>query len=657
MMNTAVSQATVAPFKDGLEQILTGLAYIDLRIRWAVVRARAHGLNPEDEIRGLYVSDAQVDALLGYELGHSLWPVMNGRTVDTEDWPAVLAQAAEKWRLQMAAVSDAHFPLSRLVRHFNLSSEELEIILIALAPEVDPRYERLFAFLQDDVTRKRPGIDLVLNLLTDSFQEKIALRRFLADDGRLVRSGLLGRHSDSPGREPTLLGQFIRLAPSVVEQLLGHPALDDGLAACAALHFPETPPTFPWLPPDLTDHLLEILPDDLAQAPLLSLQGPYGSGKAAVAHQLAFEIERPLISLNLSAAKTADLDISQAIKATLRDGRLMEAVLFITGWEEILTDNRPPNRLFEPLLAYPGLVLIGGENEWQPVGFDRKRPVLFVSLAAPGFEGRHHAWQTALDQEMPELASLAGQFQFTPGQIAEAAATARDLAYGRQSSLNEADLFAASRAHSNQKLSALATKIAPRYRWRDIVLPDDTLQQLREMVNTAEKRPTVYENWGFGRKMALGKGVSALFAGESGTGKTMAADIMAGELGLDLYKIDLSMLVSKYIGETEKNLSRIFHEATTSNAILFFDEADAIFGKRSEVKDSHDRYANIEISYLLQRMEAYDGVVILATNLRGNLDEAFTRRLSFLVEFPFPEAADRERIWQVTVPKETPLAD
>jgi SpoVK/Ycf46/Vps4 family AAA+-type ATPase len=177
------------------------------------------------------------------------------------------------------------------------------------------------------------------------------------------------------------------------------------------------------------------------------------------------------------------------------------------------------------------------------------------------------------------------------------------------------------------------------------------------MVNTVWQRPVVYDEWGFGRKLALGKGLNALFAGESGTGKTMAADIMAGELGQDLYKIDLSMLVSKYIGETEKNLNRVFSEAATSNAILFFDEADAIFGKRSEVKDSHDRYANIEISYLLQRMEAYDGVVILATNMRGNLDEAFTRRLHFIVEYPFPEAADREIIWQVNFPAETPVAE
>jgi SpoVK/Ycf46/Vps4 family AAA+-type ATPase len=229
------------------------------------------------------------------------------------------------------------------------------------------------------------------------------------------------------------------------------------------------------------------------------------------------------------------------------------------------------------------------------------------------------------------------------------------LARWHESPLTNDDLFAASRAHSNQNLTHLATKIQPRYTWEDIILPEDTLSQLHEMVNMVKHRPTVYDDWGFDRKLALGKGLSALFAGSSGTGKTMSADIMAGVLGLDLYKIDLSTVVSIYIGETEKNLDRIFTEAATSNAILFFDEADAIFGKRSEVKDSHDRYANIEISYLLQRMEMYDGVVILATNLRANLDEAFTRRLHFVVEFPFPEAADRERIWQVNFPVETPL--
>jgi SpoVK/Ycf46/Vps4 family AAA+-type ATPase len=291
--------------------------------------------------------------------------------------------------------------------------------------------------------------------------------------------------------------------------------------------------------------------------------------------------------------------------------------------------------------------------------------VVQVGFEVPDYDGRLQVWQQTLGlagagavHEPPvlELEGVANQFHFTPGQIEDVVATAHDLAYWEGEAVGEDHLFTASRAHSNQRLGTLATKIRPRYGWHDIVLPEDTLQQLKEMVNMVVQRPVVYDQWGFDRKLALGKGLNALFAGESGTGKTMAADIMAGNLGLDLYKVDLSTLVSKYIGETEKNLNRIFTEASTSNAILFFDEADAIFGKRSEVKDSHDRYANIEISYLLQRMEAYDGVVILATNMRSNLDEAFTRRLHFIIEFPFPEARDREIIWRVNFPQETPIA-
>src|SRR6185369_9673429 len=203
----------------------------------------------------------------------------------------------------------------------------------------------------------------------------------------------------------------------------------------------------------------------------------------------------------------------------------------------------------------------------------------------------------------------------------------------------------ACRLQSNRKLAALAQKITPRYKWTDIVLPAGRLEQLREICNTLRHRSRVYEDWGFGRRLALGKGLNVLFAGPSGTGKTMAAEILAGELGLDLYKIDLSSVVSKYIGETEKNLSKIFAEGRASNAVLFFDEADAVFGKRTEVRDAHDRYANIEVSYLLQRMEEYEGMVILASNLRKNMDDAFVRRLHFSIEFPFPTDADRRRIW------------
>jgi hypothetical protein len=219
-----------------------------------------------------------------------------------------------------------------------------------------------------------------------------------------------------------------------------------------------------------------------------------------------------------------------------------------------------------------------------------------------------------------------------------------------------ADRAAVQRAHSSAALAAIATRVVPCADWEDIVLPADAVAQLRELCERVARRGRVFDDWGFGRTLSRGRGTAALFSGGSGTGKTMAAEVVARTLGLDLYRIDLARVVSKYIGETEKNLDRVFTAAEAANAILFFDEADALFGKRSDVNDAHDRYANIEVSYLLQKMEDYDGLAILATNLPDNLDPAFTRRIATHIYFPFPDAAARLQIWQRAWPREVPVA-
>ncbi|CAG0978700.1 partial ATP-dependent zinc metalloprotease FtsH 3, partial [Anaerolineae bacterium] len=282
--------------------------------------------------------------------------------------------------------------------------------------------------------------------------------------------------------------------------------------------------------------------------------------------------------------------------------------------------------------------------------------VLRLEMGVPEYDERVQQWRQYLNGSTLDIDELAYKFKLTGGQIRDAVSMAYDMAAWRgegQPTLE--DLYSASREQNNRKLTDLAVKIQPRYAWEHIVLPQDRVQQLQEICNQLRYAVQVYEKWGFGGRVANSRGLSALFAGQSGTGKTMAAEIIAKELGLELYKIDLASVVSKYIGETEKNLSRLFEAAEHSGAILFFDEADALFGKRSEVKDSHDRYANIEIGYLLQRMESYDGIAILATNLRQNLDEAFTRRLDFLVDFPFPEEEDRLKIWQISFPTGAPI--
>jgi SpoVK/Ycf46/Vps4 family AAA+-type ATPase len=256
-----------------------------------------------------------------------------------------------------------------------------------------------------------------------------------------------------------------------------------------------------------------------------------------------------------------------------------------------------------------------------------------------------------------DLRALAGRFRLTGGQIDDAARSARRLSQRRGTGAatpTTAELDTACRLHSSQALNGLAEKMAVRHSWDDIVLSDDQSCQLREVCSAVRHRARVYDEWGFERRLSLGKGFNVLFAGPSGTGKSLAAEVVASELSLDLYRIDLSSVVSKYIGETEKNLARIFAAGELSNAILFFDEADALFGRRSEVRDAHDRYANIETSFLLQRIEEYEGVVVLATNLRKNMDEAFTRRMNATIEFPLPGAGDRYRIWAGIWPPELP---
>ena len=288
--------------------------------------------------------------------------------------------------------------------------------------------------------------------------------------------------------------------------------------------------------------------------------------------------------------------------------------------------------------------------------------MLSVSFTGLSAVERTALWKELLDgasDSLPkkEIAILAGQFNLSSGQIIAASSTAMSEALQAKRSLEMSDLFKAARLHSGHHLAELARKMKPRYVWEDLILPETPLTMLKEMVSMVQSRPMVLESWGLGRKLTSGAGISALFAGPPGTGKTLAAQIMANRLGIDLYRIDLSSVVSKYVGETEKQLEQIFTEASESNAILFFDEADSIFGKRSEVKGAHDRYANIEVSYLLQRMEEYDGVAILATNLRANLDEAFTRRLQFIVNFPFPDEEYRRKIWKVLMPPGLPRVD
>src|SRR5215203_1601578 len=283
------------------------------------------------------------------------------------------------------------------------------------------------------------------------------------------------------------------------------------------------------------------------------------------------------------------------------------------------------------------------------------RTVLLVEAPPPTYAERQQAWTDLTGVE--DTRDVAAKFRLSMGQIVEAAEVARLAAGSRgEPRPTHSDLDLGSRQASSSRLGELASRLPPGYRWIDLVVPERQRELLQSISAYLRHRDRVLSEWGYERTVARTQGLKVLFAGESGTGKTMSAQVLAAELGLEMFRVDLATIVSKYIGETEKNLDRIFNAAEGSNAILFFDEADALFGKRSEVRDAHDRYANIEVAYLLQKMEAYPGAVILATNFRQNMDDAFLRRLDFVIDFPFPEAADRERIWRLVLPDSAPLA-
>ena len=640
-----------------LKHLLAELGRVDLLLQRQIQRWQQAGQDPGDAFRGLYISDQEAQALMSrpvtYNWGDTSLDPVKARGQDPFD-PALKEAALQARALAEAARSQKHPPrLVRLAEAFGLQDFDVDVLLICLAPHIDLRYERIYGYLQDDVTKKQPTINLVLDLLCPPGEERLYQLAHFSSQAPLFSHCLLERPPED--HRNSLLNQVLNIDRTVAAWLLG----DYQPVSLPALQFSLSLPE-----PDDRDQLLAGEMDiDLKRIvekkPIMAFFGPDWLAQQAAARLFSQEAKRPLLEVSYLADPSGELTPQAALELALRDARLIGALPFLRGWDSTLEDNALPPTTFAELCAFPSLVIFSTTVRWLPRGYERDRRVHWLDFPIPSYPRRLALWENFVGElEVPlDFRDVAGQFQLTAGQIRDAIASARNAAMQAGRGLDTQDLLEAARSHSNPRLNTLTLKISPHYQWEDIILPEDQLALLHELVDTVRQRPLVLDEWGVGQKLVPNRGVTVLFAGPPGTGKTMAAEIISAELGLDLYKIDLSTIVSKYIGETEKNLERIFQEAETSNAILFFDEADALFGKRSEVRDSHDRYANIEISYLLQRMEAYEGVTILATNLRANLDEAFTRRLQFAVDFPFPEEADRLRIWQTLFPPDVPRAN
>ena len=530
------------------------------------------------------------------------------------------------------AEDDPHRPaLLLLAERLGLTAFERNVLLQCAAMEFNSGFARLCGRAQGGNGPAAPTFALAMAALEDPAWDAMSPERPLRY-WRLIEI-------DQPAGRP-LIGATIKADERIVNYLKGLNYVDDRLAPLVSLVAAEAEAIAPSQQAVADAILARIERLEGGAPPVFRLLGSAGASKLGVARTVAAALGMTLYNLPAAALPAATGDNKTLARLWHREAALLPIALFVDA-DDLDGEDGAQRAALERMLERSGGLTFVATRAPQAGG---ARASVAIQVARPLPEEQRAAWQTALGADGAEAARLAGQFDLDLADI-RAISVAAQLDGG-----DEEAVWRAALGHTRPGLDRLAAPIEPRAGWDDIELPPREEALLRSIVAQVGNRAEVYGEWGFGERMNRGLGISVLFAGDSGTGKTMAAEVLARELKMLLYRIDLSGVVSKYIGETEKNLRRLFDAAESGGAILFFDEADALFGKRSEVKDSHDRYANIEINYLLQRMEAYRGLAILTTNMKASLDPAFVRRLRFVVNFPFPAAAQREAIWRKAFP-------
>ena len=635
-------------------------------IKSRINKARYQADNPD--LKGLVITEEEIDLLLK----QSVDEILDDNKKDgllPEEQSFLTALEEEIAHKRSATLNQGkRLRLDWLAKKCQLTALDIDILLITLAPELDLRFERLYAYLQDDVTKKRPSIDLCIKLLCSNRKNKLTARKRFSPDYPLVKHRIIQIFADPNHLIPPLAAMYLKLDNNIINYLLEQDHRTTDLHPFATYINPRIGLDDLFLPgifKNKLNHLLQNYQKSKKRI-IIYFKGIDGIGKKSTAQAMCLELGINLLIVDITQLlETPSSEAENVVHRIYREAIMQNAALYWDHVDALAAENQHAwqRLIFEkpaqsPLIAF----LSGNSSDHFSLGLSEHACVR-IEFPLPSSTACQKMWELYLKQNDVlvnadvDLNAVAQEFKLTGQQIKAAASMAVNLAYWRDPQnhrLNQADIYAACRKQSSPNLLKLAKKITPRYTWDDIVLPSDQMAQLKEIYISAKCRTFVYETWGFEQKLSYGKGLNILFAGPSGTGKTMAADILAHELGVDLYKIDLSQVVSKYIGETEKNLSHVFDEAKNSNAILFFDEADALFGKRTEVHDAHDRYANIETGYLLQKMEEYDSITILATNLRCNMDEAFVRRIAFVVPFSMPNVEERLCIWTKIWPEEVP---
>jgi hypothetical protein len=553
-------------------------------------------------------------------------------------------EAAEQELREQSSAAGLVLPLDELAERLGLTDQEQQALLLCVAPEVDRAYERVIAYILDDLNRRFPCIELLTLITAGSGLGGLAERGMLSRSGRLRLLGLL----TSYGEALTDLRRELRVPPGVVDFLLGHGG-DLALLAhdSGAVPIPENIA----IPPQLNAAHLDRLAKAI-RAGDLDLVGVWGSLRAGQRESV------------YALALAAGMPLRQAVGNDIEDALNIAAALGAILW--LRTDGLElSSAVAELLMRSRTPVCLTGSEPWRPASIVAARAYAEIVVAPPSYRDRVTMWARALPELHADMtADLAARYRVSDEELRAIATLSRgdalpcpDPAFGSSATRHDRTPDRA----VTQAVSAItcgpavgfAHAIIPRRRPEELVLPPTEHRMVLEVAAACRAWPRVAEGWGFAAGGA--GGVKALFTGEPGTGKTLAAEVIAGMLGLTLLKVDLSQVVSKWVGETEKNLETAFRHAENSQVVLFFDEADTLFGKRGEIKQGIDRYANLEVGFLLQRLERSDALVILASNLKENLDKAFTRRFHHIVHFPRPEVPERERMWRLAFPSDAPL--
>ncbi len=542
---------------------------------------------------------------------------------------------AEPIRAADAAV--AADPLIDRLRHqFDLDDADVDLLTLTVAAEADPWLRRAYAFIHDDATSGHPSQWLAGQL----FGWPPAIR--LAADSNLVRWRLARPIDGQPNPWSAVAAWAVD--PFVTDHLLQGAWLDPELGDAVRLVWPTDPTSprrlYPAALASMADFVNMIEPVE-AGGPRIEifLSGAPGAGKRTLVAQLCAELKMPVIVADADRLLGSNIEPEAARLSVLRverSARMLDAAVLWRSTEEVAASWRA--------VAPPRLTVfdISGSPTRAPDDDAVRRVVRLPSLAQAD---RAALWADMSPLPVPDPVL---DWALLPADIARAAAAA---AAGPEA------VFDACRGAVRIDASALARRLPLPYTWDDIVLSAQVRRHIEELEAQARSRWPVYEQWGFGRLCSMGRGITALFAGPSGTGKTMAAQVVAAALGMELYRVDLAGVVSKYIGETEKHLREVFDGCERANVLLFFDEADALFGRRTEVKDAHDRFANIEIDYLMQRMEQFDGIAVLATNRKHEIDDAFLRRFRFIIDFLPPGVEERRELWTKALLAESPAGE